>query len=217
MSDPLAPHLSERITERISEAVRGLLGGPSWRRTLRLRRAAAGVLAVSALILVAAPRAGPSGVAVLVTAVELPAGSTVRAADVAVREWPVELVPTGALRAPEAAEGRVLVGAAHPGEPLTDLRLVGVGPVPSGAAAVPVRIGDAAVAALLVPGTRVDVVTVGAQSEQASVLAADAPVLAVLAEEKGAKGRLVLVGMSRDAATRVASATLTDQVTITLR
>jgi len=39
----------------------------------------------------------------------------------------------------------------------------------------------------------------------------------VLAEEKGARGRLVLVAMSRDAATRVASATLTDQVTITLR
>lgn len=169
------------------------------------------------MILVAAPRAGPSGVPVLVTAVEIPAGATVRAADVAVREWPAELVPTGALRAPEAAQGRVLVGAAHPGEPLTDLRLVGAGPVPNGAAAVPVRIADAAVAALLVPGTRVDVVTVGAHSEQATVLAADAPVLAVLPEEKGARGRLVLVGMPRDAATRVASATLTDQVTITLR
>lgn len=213
MTDALAPQLSERI----SEAVRGLLGGPSWRRTLRLRRAAAAVLTGAALILVAAPRAGPAGVAVLVTAVELPAGSTVRTADVVVREWPAELVPVGALSAPEAAAGRVLVGAAHPGEPLTDLRLVGAGPVPNGAAAVPVRIGDAAVAALLVPGTHVDVVTVGAQSEQPAVLAADAPVLAVLAEEKGAKGRLVLVGMSRDAATRVASATLTDQVTITLR
>lgn len=213
MTDALAPHLSERI----ADTVRGLLGGPSWRRTLRLRRAAAAVLAGTALVLVAAPRAGPTGIPVLVTAAELPAGSTVRAADVVVREWPAELVPAGALRAPEAADGRVLVGAAHPGEPLTDLRVVGAGPVPNGAAAVPVRIADAGVAALLVPGNRVDVVTVGAQSAEPAVLASDAPVLAVLAEEKGAKGRLVLVGMSRDAATRVASATLTDQVTITLR
>jgi hypothetical protein len=182
MADPLSPHLSERI----SDAVRAIIGGPSWRRTLRLRRAAAAVLAGTALILVAAPRAGPSGVRVLVAAVELSGGSTVRASDLAVRDWPADLVPIGALDDPEAAAGRVLVGAAHPGEPLTDVRLVGAGPVPSGASAVPVR-------------------------------AADAPVLAVLAEEKGARGRLVLVGMSRDAATRVASATLTDQVTITLR
>ena len=205
MPDPLAAHLSERM----AGAVRAVIGGPSWRRTLRVRRTAAAVLAGTALVLVAAPRAGPSA--------ELPAGTTVRAADLAVREWPADLVPVGALRSPDAAEGRVLVGAAHPGEPLTDVRLVGGAPVPHGTAAVPVRIADAAVAALLVPGNRVDVVTVGARAEAPSVLAADAPVLAVLPEEKGARGRLVLVGMSRDAATRVASATLTDQVTITLR
>ncbi|SHK32652.1 Flp pilus assembly protein CpaB [Pseudonocardia thermophila] len=214
MPDPLAAHLSERM----ASAVRAVIGGPSWRRTLRVRRTAAAVLAGTALVLVAAPRAGPSaGAPVLVAAAELPAGTTVRAADLAVREWPADLVPVGALRSPDAAEGRVLVGAAHPGEPLTDVRLVGGAPVPHGTAAVPVRIADAAVAALLVPGNRVDVVTVGARAEAPSVLAADAPVLAVLPEEKGARGRLVLVGMSRDAATRVASATLTDQVTITLR
>jgi pilus assembly protein CpaB len=213
MAEPLSPHLSERI----SEAVRAIIGGPSWRRTLRLRRAAAAVLAGIGLILVAAPRAGPSGVEVLVAAVELPGGRPVRAADLAVREWPADLVPTGALHDQEAAAGRVLVGAAHPGEPLTDVRLVGAGPVPSGAAAVPVRVADAAVAGLLVPGNRVDVVTIGPHDAEPSVLAGDAPVLAVLAEEKGARGRLVLVAMSRDAATRVASATLTDQVTITLR
>ncbi|MGI5126047.1 SAF domain-containing protein [Pseudonocardia sp. CA-107938] len=213
MADALSPHLSDRI----SDAVRALVGGPSWRRTLRLRRAAAAVLAATALVLVAAPRAGPSGVPVLVAAVELPGGSTVRASDLAVREWPADLVPAGALRTAEDATGRVLVGAAHPGEPLTDVRLVGAGPVPSGAAAVPVRIADASVATLLVPGNRVDVVSIGPQQQEPAVLAGDAPVLAVLAEEKGTRGRLVLVGMSRDAATRVASATLTDQVTITLR
>ena len=213
MADPLSPHLSERI----SDSVRAIIGGPSWRRTLRLRRAAAAVLAGTALVLIAAPRAGPSGVKVLVAAVELPGGSTVRASDLAVRHWPADLVPTGTLHDPEEAAGRVLVGAAHPGEPLTNVRLVGAGPVPSGASAVPVRIADAAVATLLVPGTRVDVVTIGPHDEHPAVLAGDAPVLAVLAEEKGARGRLVLVAMSRDAATRVASATLTDQVTITLR
>ena len=88
--------------------------------------------------------------------------------------------------------------------------------MPSGAAAVPVRLADAEVAPLLVPGSRVDVVTLGAQAERAAVLAVDAPVLTVLAEER-APGPAGAGRDVRDAATRVASATLTDQVDVTLR
>lgn len=211
--DRLAP----RLRDRVADHLRDTLGGPGWRRVVRLRRIAAGALTVLALVLVLAPRAGPSGVPVLVAAVELPAGATVRAEDLAVRDWPAELAPAGALGEPALAAGRVLVGAAHAGEPLTDLRLVGAGPVPGGAAAVPIRIADAGVAALLAPGNRVDVVTVGGQSDEPSVLATDAQVLAVLAEEKGTRGRLVLVAMPRDVAGRVASAALADQITVTLR
>ena len=82
---------------------------------------------------------------------------------------------------------------------------------------MPVRLGDAAVAALLVPGRRVDVVTLGQRSDQPVLLAEDAVVLAVLAEDPRVRGRLVIVSMPRDIATRVAAASLADQVTVTLR
>jgi Flp pilus assembly protein CpaB len=124
----------------------------------------------------------------------------------------------GSLRDPGAADGRVLVGAARAGEPLTDVRLVGAGPSPGAqAAAVPVRLSDAAVAALLVPGRKVDVVTVGARSDQPVLLAGDAEVLAVLPEDARTRGRLVIVSMPREIATRVAAASLADQVAINLR
>jgi len=212
-SNRLAPRLPHRITAAVA--------GPGWRRLALLRRFAAAALAGLALVLALAPRAAPTTVPVAVAAAGITAGATVRAVDLVVRDWPAELVPSGALSDPDAAEGRVLVGAARAGEPITDVRLVGATPS-SGTgpdrAAVPVRLADAGVAALLVPGSRVDVVTVGGRSDQPVVLASDASVLAVLAEDtRGAKGRLVMVAMPRDVATRVAAASLSEQVAVTLR
>jgi pilus assembly protein CpaB len=185
---------------------------------LFLRKAACAVLLALALATAVAPAPGSAREAVVVAAVDLAAGRTVRAADLALRLWPPELVPAGAVRDPTTADGRVLVGAARAGEPITDVRLVGAGPAPGGlATAVPVRLGDAAVAALLVPGRRVDVVTLGQRSDQPILLAQDAVVLAVLAEDPRVRGRLVLVGMPRDTATRVAAASLADQVAVTFR
>lgn len=211
-SDRLAPRLRHRLTAAVT--------GPGWRRLLLIRRLAAVVLAGLALVLALAPRTAPVGVPVVVAAAEIAAGATVRPADLVVRQWPAELVAAGALHDPAAAEGRVLVGAAHRGEPITDIRLVGAGP-PSGTgpddAAVPIRLADAGVAALLIPGSRVDVVTVGGRTDQPVLLAGDASVLAVLAEDKGGRGRLVMVAMPRAIATRVAAASLSEQVAVTLR
>lgn len=183
-----------------------------------LRRAACVLLLALALATAVAPAPGSARVPVVVAAADLPAGRAVRAADLALRLWPPELVPAGAVRDPTTADGRVLVGAARAGEPITDVRLVGAGPTSGGlTAAVPVRLGDAAVAALLVPGRRVDVVTLGQRSDQPVLLAEDAVVLAVLAEDPRVRGRLVIVNMPRDIATRVAAASLADQVAVTLR
>ena len=194
------------------------MGGARWRRNLLLRRAACVILLALALVTAIAPAPGSARAPVVVTAVDLQAGRTVRAADLALRLWPPELVPAGAMRDPMAADGRVLVGAARAGEPITDVRLIGAAPAPGGtSAAVPIRLGDAAVAALLVPGRRVDVVTIGQRSDQPVLLAEDAVVLAVLAEDPRVRGRLVMVSMPRDIATRVAAASLADQVTVTLR
>lgn len=137
----------------------------------------------------------------------------------AVRSWPADLVPAGAVQDAAAAEGRILVGAARAGEAITDVRLVGAGPASPGSdeAAVPVRLADSGVAPLLTPGRRVDVVTLGASTDDPVVLAAEAQVLAVLPEERQASGRLVLVAMAPAVAARVAAASLTDQVAVTLR
>lgn len=209
-----------RPPPRLRDRLGPLLGRPGWRRTVLMRRLAAALLVGAALVLALTPTGGSTTVPLVVAASDIAAGATVGPADVAVREWPPDLAPAGVLRDPATAEGRVLVGAARAGEPLTDVRLVGSGRAPdagAGRAAVPVRLADSGVAALLVPGSHVDVVTVGARADEPVVLAADAVVLAVLAQDAGARGRLVMVGMPRATATRVAAASLTDQVAVTLR
>ncbi|MGI9003212.1 MAG: RcpC/CpaB family pilus assembly protein [Pseudonocardia sp.] len=214
----LAPYLRDRVGV--------LLAGPGWRRVAVLRRTAAALLAALALVLALAPRVG-GGVPVVVATADLAAGSTVRAADLSVRDWPADLAPAGVVGAVSTAAGRVLVGAVRAGEPLTDVRLAGAGPAAvlgagPDAAAVPVRLADAGVAGLLTPGSRVDVVTVGPRTDEPIVLAADATVLAVLPADAGggigaSRGRLVMVAMPRGVATRVAAASLSEQVTVTLR
>jgi pilus assembly protein CpaB len=220
--------MTDRLAPRLRDRVAGAVAGPGWRRVALLRRTTAAALAALALVLALAPQAGAGGVPLVVAGVDLPAGGAVAAADLAVREWPAELVPAGAVREVSAVAGRVLVGAARAGEPLTDVRLVGAGAGPvtatgggPDASAVPVRLADSGVAGLLAPGSRVDVVTIGAGAGEPVVLAADATVLAVLppdgAGAAGSRGRLVLVAMPRGTANRVAAASLADQVAVTLR
>lgn len=196
-----------------------LAGPPGWRRALLLRRALAAALVGLALVLAVAPAPGGGTVAVVVAGSDLASGAAVPAEALAVRAFPPGLAPAGAIADPAAVAGRVLVGAARAGEPLTDARLTGAGPLPGGAAAVPVRLADPDVAALLRPGSRVDVVTLGARAGEPVVLAADVEVLTVLQVDRGAAGggALVLVAMPRDTAARVAAAALADQVAVTLR
>ncbi|GAA5142623.1 SAF domain-containing protein [Pseudonocardia adelaidensis] len=209
-----------RLAPRPFSRLGALVVGPSWRRMVLLRRAAAAVLAALALVLALAPAPGSGGVPVVVTVGDVAAGSTLRPGDLTVRHWPAELVPGGALPDPAGAEGRGDVGAARAGEPITDTRLAGPAAAlgaPAGAAAVPVRLADAGAAALLVPGNAVDVVTVGGSSGEPVVLATAAAVLAVLPPDSPSSGRLVLVAMPSAIAARVAAASLTEQVAVTLR
>ena len=207
------------MRDRLASAV----PGPGWRRTAMLRRGAAGLLATLALVLALAPPTGPAPVPVLVAAADLVSGSTLRTDDLVIRHWPRELAPAGTLRDPAAAAGRVLVGAARAGEPITDARLAEttIRAGPPGTAAVPVRLADPGVAGLLSPGSRVDVVGRDEPTGSPIVLAPDAAVLAVLPAEQGptgaAGGRLILVSMPRELATRVAAASVTEGLAITLR
>lgn len=212
--------ISPRSCERLIETLRG----SGWRRTALLRRTAAGLLAVVALGLALTPP--QTGDPVVVAARDLASGAALGPGDLTVVTWPAALVPAGALRAPEQAGGRILAGAARAGEPLTDVRLTGPESAVrltgrADAAAVPVRLPDPDVAALLLPGSRVDVVTPGGD-DRPVVLAADALVLTVLAAApdspgRSPPGRLVLVALPRGDAARVAAAALSEQVAVTLR
>jgi pilus assembly protein CpaB len=203
-------------------------GGPpgrlGWRRALLLRRLVAAALAGTALALALSPAERAAVVPVVVAAADLPAGDRLSPDDVAVRDWPAAVAPAGALREIPAVDGRSLVAAARAGEPITDARLAGTGPTSGpGSAVVPVRLADPAVAAVLAPGSRVDVVAAGERPDQPIVLTADATVQAVL--DPGAAARagpgsgelLVLITMPRAAAGRVAAMSLTGPLAVTLR
>ncbi|MEQ3551790.1 SAF domain-containing protein [Pseudonocardia nematodicida] len=199
--------------------------GPGWARALLLRRVAAALLAAAAVVVALLPAPGDERVGVLVATRDLLPGAALAPDDVAVVGWPAALVPGGVLRTADDAGGRVLAGPLRAGEPVTDLRLVGseiaVRTAGPGASTVPLRPADPAVAALLSPGARVDVVAGGPDGPR--VLAARAAVVAVFpAAGTGTAtgsdpGPLVLVALPAPEATAVAAATLADQVTVTLR
>ena len=194
-------------------------------RTLLLRRAVAAVFVVVAAVLALMP--GPASSAddaVVVAARDLTAGTVLGASQVTLRGLPEQVVPDGAIRVPAAVLGRTLAAPVRRGEPLTDVRLTGPDltraiSTKQDKVSVPLRLADPGVAALLRPGATVDVVTVGERQDEPVVLARAARVLAVL--EAGARGgehdgHLVLVALDHVAATRVAAASISQTLTVTV-
>lgn len=193
-----------------------------WPRRLAIRRLVAVLLVLAAAVLAIRPQPRePDTVPMLVASRDLPPGTTLRATDMSVSRLSPSLRPRSALTDPAQATGRVLAGATTAGEPLTSARLVGPANThlttgdPS-AAAVPFRLADPAVAGLLTPGLRVDVVTVS-PTASAIVLAANATVLTVRPADKEAEGHLVVLALPRKEATQVAAASLGQPVAVTLR
>lgn len=141
-----------------------MIRGPNWRRVAYARRVAAAALTVLALVLALTPATGDDVTVVLVAARDLEGGTRLSPTDVTAARFPAALAPAAALPADTAVDGRVLAGPVRAGEPLTDVRLVSSELMahmtgdPT-AVAVPVRLADPGVAALLVPGGRIDVVT----------------------------------------------------------
>ncbi|MFC4854090.1 SAF domain-containing protein [Actinophytocola glycyrrhizae] len=195
-----------------------------WPRRLAVRRVVAALLVLAAAVLAVSPRPRePGTVPMLVAARDLPPGTTLRDGDVTVSRLAPSLRPRSALTDPAQVRGRVLAGAATAGEPLTSARLLGTENTrltagDPAAAAVPFRLADPAVAALLTPGLRVDVVTVSATTpSDAVVLAANATVLTVRPADEAAEGHLVVLALPRAEATKVAAASLGRPVAVTLR
>jgi Flp pilus assembly protein CpaB len=162
--------------------------------------------------------------AVVVAARDLAPGTVLEAGEVTLQGLPAQAVPGGAARTPAVVLGRTLAAPVRRGEPLTDVRMTGsdlvraVSTSPD-AVSVPLRLADPGVAALLHPGVAVDVVTVGARQDEPVVLARGARVLAVLAggNRTGERdSKLVLIALDPIAATRVAAASISQTLTVTV-
>ncbi|MCT2582959.1 SAF domain-containing protein [Actinophytocola gossypii] len=217
------------LTPLTRDRLRQLTAARGWPRLLAPRRVVAALLVLLAAVLVVRPppqARGEPTVPMLVAARDLAPGSSLRPDDVRIVRAPESLRPATALTTAEQATGRVLAGAASRGEPLTSTRLVGrensrLATGDPSAVAVPVRLADPQVAALLTPGARVDVVTVSPDSATAGVLlAANATVVTVRAEppaDADRSGRLVVIAVPRADATRLASVSLGQPVAVTLR
>jgi pilus assembly protein CpaB len=196
-----------------------LRGRPRW-PALRRITAVVLVLLAAALALLPTDHGTSPTVPMLVATRDLSPGVTLRAADVTVALSPPSLRPAAALTSPTQATGHVLASATTAGEPLTHARLLGpensrLAAADPNAAAVPFRLADPAVAELLAPGARVDVVTVSEGGTEPQILATHATVLTVRRPTKDSS--LVVIALPGEEATRVAAATLAQPVAVTLR
>jgi Flp pilus assembly protein CpaB len=196
---------------------------PVRRAVLRRRRLIAALLtgvAVAAGVHAAAGPA-PDTVPVLVAARDLPSGARIGAAD-------LETVRFAPGSAPEAVAddpvGEVLAAPLRTGEPVTDVRLVGpeltVGR--PGLVAVPVRLPDPGMVALLDVGDRIDLLATDPQAGGATVVATDVLVLAIPGADdqtsaSGLPGRLVVVGAEATEVNAMAEAAVRAVVTYTWR
>jgi Flp pilus assembly protein CpaB len=194
--------LRDRLARRASRLRRAVLA----RRRL-LAACCAAVAVAAGLQAVAAPP--PPAVSVLAAARDLPAGSTLAADDLVEVAFAPGTVPSGLAGDPT---GRTLAAPLRAGEPVTDVRLVGPGLTGGDPdlAALPVRLPDAAMADLLEPGDRIDLIATDPQRPGSRVVAWDVPVLAVPPPSEttasGQPGAVVVVGADPAEVTRVSDA-----------
>jgi pilus assembly protein CpaB len=182
-------------------------------------------IAVLAALPVLAPGA-PATVPVLTAGRDLRWGATLQADDLVIARVPAATAPTGVLTVPAEARGRLLASPVRRGEPITDVRLVGPGLLAEpGLVAVGVRIADAGLAALVRPGSVVDVLAATGDDfdrpvglAPAEVVAGAVRVLAVPGGRRvGLDGALILVAATEAQAARLAAAAATRRLSLVLR
>ncbi len=193
----------------------------SYLRHRRLVVAALAAVAVVSVVRVVAPAALPT-TPLVVAAHDLGAGSVIAPDDVQVVPADPDLVPSGAATNVAGLVGRIVAGPMRAGEPLTDLRVVGAALIAGysdGVVATPVRIQDADVVSLLRVGDRIDIYSsTGDQAVPARRVVADAPVVTLprfdLTDRAGA---LVVLAVTQTDAARLAQASATTQLSVSLR
>jgi len=195
------------------------------RRLLLHRRGLAALCVATATLLglrlVTAPP--PRTTAVWTAAHDVPSGTVLRAADFHRTGYAVGSVPSGSVRDLTAVVGRTLVTPLGRGEPVSERKLLGPGPLRGypGREAVAVRIPDAALVSLLRPGDRVDLLATDLRGPApARRVARDAAVLTVVRDAAdqalgpGETGRLVVFAVASDEVGGLAAAPGTGLLTV---
>ena len=161
----------------------------------------------------------PDVVAVLTAARDLPAGTTLHEQDLRSVDYASGTAPSGLA---SDAVGRVLAAPVRAGEPLTDVRLVGAALAAAypGSVAIPVRLPDAGMAALLHVGDPIDLVAADPQGGAARVVASDLVVVALPRPDEesmasGMPGRLVVLAAPEAVREDVAQAAVTGFLSFT--
>lgn len=189
----------------------------------RRRLLAATLVALAVLAGVRAATAPPAPTApVVVARTDLPGGSAVQPTDLEVIDYPVDTVPAGAAESTDGLTGRVLAAPLRQGEPVTDVRLVAPGLLEGypGTVAAPVRVADPGVVRLLEVGDRVDLIATSPEGQEASVVVARAPVVAVpraARHDDGLmSGGLIVVAVSAESALSLAAASVSTVLSVAL-
>jgi pilus assembly protein CpaB len=195
------------------------------------RRGAALLLALAALVLAARPpdvgppTATPRTAPVVVAAADLAPGTVLTRGSLRTADLPADAVPAGSARSADELAGQVLAGGLRRGEPVTDARLVGPGLtslLAPGQVAAPLRLDDLAVAGLVRPGDRVDVLATAPGSPTADVVASSALVLAPSptggtgSDGVDAAAGLLLLAVDGATGARLAAAAAADSLSVTL-
>lgn len=194
------------------------------RRTyLRLRRPLAALLAAAAVLVlarIAAPPA-PDSVAVVVAAHDLTGGTVVGSDDVRIQRMPPALAPGGSFSSTSVLIGSTVAAPMRAGETVTDRRVLGrplIDGYAAGLVAAPVRIQDSDVVSLLHAGDSIDVYAASSASRPATLLTSAAPVVMLphLAADSQSGALIVLAVTPADAA-KIAAASATSPLSVTLR
>jgi Flp pilus assembly protein CpaB len=188
------------------------------RRVLLHRRPLAALTAAGAVLaaLQASSPPQPQTTAVWTARRDLPSGTVLGPLDLARSRFAPATVPDGAVADPDDVVGRTLAAPMSRGEVVTRTRTMGPGVLEGypGTAAVPLRITDAAVAALLRVGDRVSLVAADPDGRTPPrLLLEDVPIVAIPRSGDGAldatPGRLVVAAVPTEVAGEVAGAAAT--------
>ncbi|MGL4832500.1 MAG: RcpC/CpaB family pilus assembly protein, partial [Propionibacteriaceae bacterium] len=192
----------------------------------RHRRLTATLMAgLSLFCVVMALQPHPAATTAVVVAVrDVPGGTVLTESDVEIRQLPSSAVPSTALRTMSEAVGKLVTTALPRNSILHGASIVSHswGSVTQGHVIVPVKLGDADVAALLSPGDIIDVLATGESS--ARVLAQDARVLAIPAKKSGSgfgttssDAVLIIIATTAEGAQALAQAHSADRISVVVK